>query len=455
MNRLLMILAVSAAFSGVLPEALAASQPNVVILFADDLGYADVGYHGSLDMVTPHIDSIAKNGVQFSAGYVTAPVCGPSRAGLRTGIYQNRFGAEDNPGPYKVREDVKIGIPTEMKTMSERMKALGYATGMVGKSHTGNGPEFHPNSSGYDEFFGFINGASCYRPDGQWGTKMNQPTNPLLRQREKVEETEYLTDALGREAVAFIDRHASEPFFLYVPFNAIHGPMQYADHDFAMFRHIKDDARRAAVAMNYSLDRNVGRIMTALRTHGLEDNTLVFFLSDNGGKPKGNASYNVPLRGQKGQLWDGGIRVPFCMQWPARVKGGQKLDVPVISMDVLPSVVDAAGGKVEEGVDGMSLVPLATGAVAFAPDRYLYWRFNRSWAVRDAEWKLIGERGAERPQLFRIASDISEATDLYTKKPQVVARLQKAYDKWDATLMPKLWGWDKTFPVHDPEMGGE
>ncbi len=429
----------------------AAAPPNVVVLFADDLGYADVGYHGSPDMVTPHIDSIAKNGVQFSAGYVTAPVCGPSRAGLRTGIYQNRCGAEDNPGPYKVREDVKIGIPTEMQTMSERMKALGYVTGMIGKSHTGNGPEFHPNSSGYDEFFGFINGASNYLLDRH----PNQPHNPIMRQRERVAESEYLTDAFGREAVAFIERHRQAPFFLYVPFNAIHGPMQGADHDMAMFRHIKDEKRRLAVAMNYALDRNVGRILTALRRHGLEDNTLVFFLSDNGGKPHGNGSLNTPLRGQKSELWDGGIRVPFCMQWPSRVKGGQRLDVPVISLDILPTVVESAGGKVEDSIDGMSLVPLVTGAIAFPPDRYLYWRFNRGWVIRDAEWKLIGKRDWKQPKLFRIADDIGEACDLYSERPQIAQRLQRAYDAWDATLMPKLWGWDTSMPVHDPNMGGE
>jgi len=447
MKWLMAVLGVSLAWS-----VNAEMKPNVVILFADDLGYADVGYHGSPDMVTPHIDSIARNGVQFSAGYVTAPVCGPSRAGLRSGIYQQRFGGEDNPGPYKLREDVKIGIPTELQTMSERMKALGYTTGMVGKSHTGNGPEFHPNSSGYDEFFGFINGASNYRTDTQWGTKLNQPTNPILRQRKKLEVNDYFTDVLGREAVAFIDRHHDKPFFLYVPFNAIHGPMQATDHDLAMFRHIKDEKRRLAVAMNFNLDQNVGRILTALRKHGVEDNTLVFFFSDNGGKPKGNGSLNTPLRGLKGQLWDGGIRVPFCAQWPARVRGGQELGFPIISLDVLPTVVAAGGGPVGDGLDGWNLIPFMTGDAA-PENRFLYWRFNRSWAIRDAEWKLIGERGAQRPQLFHIASDIRESKDLYEQRPKVVARLQKAYDAWDGTLMPKLWGWDKSFPVHDPEMG--
>ena len=452
-NKITMGFMVTALVSGVTAKAKSEDRPNFVVIFADDLGYADVGYHDSPDMITPNIDSIAKNGMQFSAAYVSAPVCGPSRAGLRTGCYQNRFGAEDNPGPYKASKDVKIGIPTAMKTMSERMQELGYVTGMIGKSHTGNAPEFHPNSSGYDEFFGFINGASNYRTDGKWGKKINQPTNPLLRNRQKVEESEYLTDAFGREAVSFINRNAKKSFFLYVPFNAIHGPMQSAYVDLEMFKNIKDEKRRLAVSMNYALDRNVGRIMSALKSQGIEKNTLVIFLSDNGGKPGGNHSLNTPLRGQKGQLWDGGIRIPFCLQWPARVNPGQKIDVPIISLDIMPTVVAAAGGKVKEKIDGVNLVPLMTGKTTKLMDRYIYWRFNRAWAIRDANWKLLNDRGAKTPQLFNIASDISENKNLYNEKPEIAKRLQDRHDELSLEMMPKQWGWDSSFPVHDPSMG--
>jgi len=431
----------------------AAGRPNVVIFFADDLGYADVGYHGSPDVVTPNIDLIARNGVQFSAGYVSAPVCGPSRAGLRTGCYQNRFGAEDNCGPYKLSKDVKIGIPTSMQTMSERMQAVGYTTCMIGKSHTGRAPEFHPNASGYDEFFGFINGASNYRPDGRFGKKINQDDNPIMRNRERVEESEYLTDAFGREAVSFINRHAEEPFFLYVPFNAIHGPMQATDVDLEKFSYIKDKRRRLVVAMNYNMDQNIGRVMTALREHGLEKNTLIIFLSDNGGKPHGNGSLNNPLRGQKGQLWEGGIRIPFCMQWPAKVKPGQKIDIPIISLDILPTVVAAAGGSVKDKIDGVNLIPLITGKVKKLDDRYLYWRFNKVWAMRDAKWKLVKEHGSAKPQLFNISEDISETRNLYNEKPEVAKRIQDKFNEYNSEMMPKQWGWDKSFPVYDPSKG--
>ena len=427
-------------------------RPNVVVILADDLGYADTGYQGSPDMVTPHVDSIARSGVRFSAGYVTAPVCAPSRAGFLSGIYQNRFGFEDNPGPYRLREDVKIGIPKTVKTLPERMKAMGYATGMVGKSHTGDDPQFLPIHNGFDEFFGFNNGASNYRSDGKWGTKINQPSNPIYRGLEKVEETEYLTDAFGREAVSFIDRHHAEPFFLYLAFNAIHGPQQATDQDLEKFKDVTDKKRQLALAMNYALDRNVGRVMEALRKNGIEENTLVIFFSDNGGKQKDNGSLNTPLRGEKGQLWEGGIRIPFCLQWPAKVKSGRTLDFPVTGLDLLPTIVTAAGGKAEAGLDGIDLMPLVTG-LAEPRNRTLYWRFNRAWAVRDSEWKLVNEGGS--PHLFRIADDIGETRDLYAEQPDVVKRLQGDYDTWNGTLMPKLWGWDKSFPVFDSKPTGE
>ena len=432
--------------------AAESSRPNVVVILADDLGYADTGFQGSTDMVTPHIDSIARDGVRFTAGYVSAPVCAPSRAGFLSGMYQNRFGFEDNPGPYRLREDVKIGIPKTVKTLPERMKELGYVTGLFGKSHTGDDPQFHPMRSGFDEFFGFINGASNYRSDGQWGTKINQPSNPIYRGFDKVEEKEYLTDAIGREAVSFIDRHASEPFFLYVPFNAIHGPQQGTDDDLKKFAAVTDKKRQLALAMSYALDRNVGRILEALRQHDLEKNTLVIFFSDNGGKPDNNGSLNTPLRGEKSQLWDGGIRIPFCLKWPGKVQAGKTLDVPIIGLDLLPTIVSAAGGKVEKGPDGIDLLPLVTGGTQ-PPDRNLFWRFNKKWAVRDNEWKLVNEDG--KPLLFHISDDISEQKDLTSEHPEVVSRLKAAYDAWNATLMPKLWGWDKSFPVFDPKMKGE
>ena len=431
-----------------LASATTPARPNVVVIMADDLGYGEVLYRGDADSVTANIDSIGRNGVQFSAGYSTAPVCGPSRAGLLSGLYQNRFGFEENPGPYRLREDVKIGIPKTVKTLPERLKALGYVTGLVGKSHTGENSEFQPLSSGFDEYFGFNNGASNYRADGKYGTKMNQSTNPVFRGAEKVEESEYLTDAFGREAVAFINRHRNKPFFLYLPFNAVHGPLQATDQDLEKFKSEPDEKRRLVKAMLHAMDRNVGRVLEALRKNGIAENTLLVFLSDNGGKPKDNGCSNAPLRGEKGELWDGGIRVPFCLQWPAKVKGGQTLGFPVISLDLLPTIVTAAGGLVEKDLDGIDLLPFLSAA-STPPDRTLKWRFNKAWAIRDKEWKLIKAKTGGEPQLFRIAEDISETRNLAVEHPEIVKCLQTAYNEWDATLMPKLWGWDKSFPVFD------
>lgn len=423
------------------------TRPNVVVILADDLGYADTGYRGSADMVTPHIDSIARTGVQFTTGYVTAPVCGPSRAGFLSGMYQTRFGFEDNPGPYRLRADVKIGIPKTVKTLPERMKKLGYSTGMIGKSHTGDDPSFHPINSGFDEFFGFINGASNYRSDIQWGTKINQPSNPIYRGLNKVEETEYLTDAFGREAVSFINRHHSEPFFLYIPFNAIHGPMQGTDQDLGKFKSITDKTRHLAVAMNYALDRNVGRVLEALKKNHIDDNTLVVFFSDNGGKKNGNGSLNTPLRGEKGQLWEGGIRIPFCLQWPAKIKGGRTLDFPLTSLDLMPTILAAAGGSIDKNLDGINLLPVVSGETP-PPNRNLYWRFNKAWAIRDNEWKLVCPEG-KATQLFHLTEDVSEKTDLSTKQPEIAKRLLASYNTWNSQLSPKLWGWDKSFPIFD------
>ena len=435
--------------------AQAADRPNVIIIIADDLGYADVGYQGSPDMVTPNIDSIARNGVQFSAGYVSAPVCGPSRAGLLTGVYQNRFGFEDNPGPYRRSELVKVGIPKTIKTLPERILAAGYRTGMIGKTHTGTDPEFLPNASGFEEFFGFNNGASNYVSDGKFGVKINQTNNPILHDDKPVEESEYITDAFGREAVAFINRHKTEPFFLYVAFNAIHGPMQPKPEDFERFNNIQDPLRRKAVSMNYTLDTNVGRILKALQANGLDKNTLVFFLSDNGGKPNNNGSLNTPLRGEKGQLWDGGIRIPFCAQWPARIAAGGLIDTPIISLDLLPTILAATGAPLSDPVDGVDLIPILTGKTSSLLDRYIFWRFNDAHALRNGEWKYVSSSSKKKPELFHISTDISEANDLSQDKPDVLQQMEKIYNEWNSQLMQKQWGWDKSFPVYDPKFSGE
>jgi arylsulfatase A-like enzyme len=421
-------------------------KPNIVVIYADDLGYADVGYHGCKDVSTPNIDSIAKNGAQFSSAYVTAPVCGPSRAGLLTGRYQQRFGFEDNPAPWATCQgpNVRVGIPMEEKTIGERMQAIGYKTALIGKIHSGQKPYNNPATRGFDLFFGFDNGASEY-----FFHEYKQKTpERLMRNLETVKsEPEYYTDAFGREAVNFIEQNKDNPFFLYVPFNSPHGPMQAPEELVKKYSQIKHPTRRIFAAMMDSVDTNVGKMLDKLREYGLEENTIFIFTSDNGGAmERSNYSYNTPCRDKKGSFYDGGIRVPFCLQWKGTIPATQKFDFPISTLDIMPTAITAAGGKVQESwnLDGIDLLPYLTNKKDKPAERYLYWKLLYGWAIRDEQWKLVGpakkrKKDAE-PELYNIASDIGEKDNVIDKYPKVAERLQEAWDKWNATLMPPQWG---------------
>jgi arylsulfatase A-like enzyme len=415
---------------------------NVVIILADDLGYADVGYHGCKDVPTPAIDSIAKAGVRFTNGYVTAAVCGPTRAGLLSGRYQQRIGCEQNIGPFRISPDVKPGLPLEVKTMADRFKALGFATGCYGKWHLGGERAFDkslfPTSRGFDEFFGFLEGAASYVDHENKEKKYISGTKVLDR------EPDYYTRALGREALAFLDRHKDERFFLYLPFNAVHAPMQAEEKLMEEFSGIEDEGRRKLAAMLSCMDQQIGRVLEKLREHGLGENTLVVFLSDNGGKPDNNFSLNHPLRGQKGTFFEGGIRIPFCMRWPARIKAGGVVDDPVISLDLLPTVIAAAGGKVGEDwkCEGIDLLPRLTGDVEKLPVRSMFWKSGTTWAIRRGGWKLVKDGRAE-PMLFHLAVDMSEKNDLSSKRAGRAEQLKKVWDEWDRENVPAYFGWNK------------
>jgi arylsulfatase A-like enzyme len=425
-------------------------RPNILILFADDLGYGDVGFNGSSEIPTPHIDSIAKNGVICTNGYSSCAVCGPSRAGLLSGRYQNRLGFEDNPGPFRQSEDTKIGFPLEQKTIADRLKALGYKTGMIGKQHDGIAPEYNPINRGFDEFYGFNNGATDYfKP-----SKLVRGLDPIQM------EQDYITDAFGDEAVDFIRRHKDEPFLLYTAFNAPHGPMHAKDEHLEQFKHIKDLTRRKYASMVYSMDENIGKIISELKKQGLEEDTLIFFLSDNGG-PKNIASSNGELRGQKGEFYDGGIHVPYVVQWKGKLPAGTTFSDPVISLDILPTAVTAAHGKIssEWKLDGVNLLPHLAGNRKNPPHEALYWRFLFQNCIRTPEWKLVKVKekdgGKVRDwQLFKISEDPGEKQDVIRQYPEVAEKLLKKYDKWTTGLPAPQWGWQPTFcgKVHiDPK----
>ncbi len=445
--------------AGLLPfarQALAAETPgvkppNVIIILADDLGYADLGIQGSKEVPTPNIDSIAQNGARFSAGYASCPICAPTRAGLITGRYQQRFGFDDHAGA----KDVQFGLEVSEKTIADSFKAAGYATAAFGKWHLGEDPAFHPNNRGFDEFLGFLGGANSflYHSDDTddskaWDSSLKSgPTKrfingrreAILRQQEIVSEPEYLTDAFAREGASFIERQANagKPFLLYVPFNAIHVPLEATDKYLARFPDIKEFGPKAHAAMVSALDDGVGTILRKLREKNLEENTIIFFLSDNGGPTSnlpggGNYSLNTPLRGRKGTFFEGGIRVPFFVQWKGHIPAGKTLDQPVISLDIVPTALAAANVKPAgaKPLDGKNLLPLARGESAQAPHDLLFWRYHAHFAARDSQWKLIKIQGKE-PQLFNLTSDISETTNVAKDHPEIVARLSKSIDEWN------------------------
>lgn len=434
--------ALTLALAGSLPAALApkpAGKPNIVLIVGDDLGYAELGCQGSKDLKTPYIDSIAKNGVRFTNGYVSCPVCSPTRAGLMTGRYQQRFGHELNPGP-PGEASTDFGMDLGEKTIADRLKGLGYRTGIFGKWHLGYEPQFHPQKRGFDEFFGFLAGAHPY------SNSLAGTNNPILRSSKIVEKINYATDDFAREAVSFIQRNKDVPFFLYLPFNAVHGPLQDPPEKYlARYSSIQDKKRRTFAAMNAAMDDGVGRVLGKLRELKLEDNTLVFFVSDNGGPTFSTTSCNKPLRGYKGDVLEGGIRVPYMMQWKGHLPAGKLINDPVISLDIHPTILAAAGGQapVQKKLDGVNLIPFISGKTKTAPHSRLFWRYGSKWAVRMGDWKLESD-GTGAPELYNLSKDITESANIAEKNPDKVKYLQSAYDEWNSELIPPRWKMQRT-----------
>jgi arylsulfatase A-like enzyme len=408
-------------------------KPNIVVIISDDMGYADIGCQGCKDIATPNIDSIARKGVRFTNGYVSCPVCSPTRAGLATGRYQQRFGHEYNTGPPPGGLREQVGLPLTEVTIADVLKCAGYVTYAVGKWHLGMAPHFHPLKRGYDEFFGFLHGGHSYIDPGL-GT-----FNPILRGTEPVDEKEYLTDAFSREAVAFVERHRNERFFLYLAYNAVHTPMQAPQRYKDSFQHIKDKKRRIYAGMLTAMDEGIGKLLAKLQELGLEKDTLLFFINDNGGPTPANGSRNTPLRATKGTMYEGGIRVPFMVQWPGRLKAGSTYDKPVISLDILPTAAAAGGAKLPSGrkLDGVNLLPYLTGAKKQLPHEALFWRSGRNHAARKGDWKLV--KMGDETGLYNLASDIGEKKDLKAEKPDVLKEMQDAYERWNAQMIEHVW----------------
>jgi arylsulfatase A-like enzyme len=453
------------AFGGLLiapasSPADAPRRPNIVIIFADDYGHGDCGIHGCKDIPTPHIDSIAKNGVRCTSGYVSAPQCSPTRAGMLTGRYQQRFGHEHNAA------HEGSALPLTETTLADRLKAAKYATGLVGKWHLGLGEKQHPLDRGFGEFYGFLGGANPYLPRGANGTVPR-----ILRGRDDANEKQFLTEAIGREAAAFIDRHQKEPFFLYLAFNAPHGPLEAPESHLKRFAGIADEKRRTYAAMVSAMDDAIGVMLAKLKAAGLEENTLIFFFSDNGGPTDVNASSNAPFRGVKGEVREGGIRTPFFVQWKSVLPAGKLYDQPVIQLDIHPTALAAAGVPLpaDAKLDGVNLLPYLTGKKTEPPHDVLYWRFSfppkqpnhYKWAIRQGDWKLLTDIDANRAKnnqevvdgnkrLVNLRTDPTESTDLSKQHPEKAKALEELWKKWNAELTPPPPRKAKPAPPADP-----
>lgn len=457
--------------SSIFTVILCAQQPklpNIIFLIADDLGYGELSCQNpDTDVRTPNIDSIAANGVRFTDGYVSAPFCAASRAGLITGRYQTRFGFEFNPiGPRN--EDPDAGLPVTETTLPDLLRdRAGYSTAMIGKWHLGGNAHFNPIRRGFDHFFGFLHEGHYFVPSpwknhttwlrrkslpggkkGQWTSKNgklvfsthmggNEPDydadNPIFRNGQPVDEKANLTDAFTREAVGFIERCGDErPFFLYLAYNAVHSPLQGADAYMKKYENIDDIQRRIFASMLGQLDAGVGKVLNTVKKVGLWENTLIVFISDNGGPTRELTSSNLPLRGEKGQLFEGGIRVPFMMQWPGKIDTGSLFTKPVISLDLFDTCLALANVESEIITDGVDLMPFVTAEeTEVVPHNALFWRVGNRSALRRGDWKLVRHNNRDKSgdwELYNLADDIGEMNNLADEEGSI---LEGLIEEWE------------------------
>jgi arylsulfatase A-like enzyme len=424
----------------------AARKPNLVVIFADDMGYGDIGCYGSPDVPTPHIDRLAREGTRFTDGYVSCAVCSPSRAALLTGQYQQRHGHEFNSGTIAREAEVNFGLPSSAKILPQRLAPMGYRSKAVGKWHLGARPGYHPLDRGFDEFYGFLGGGNEFITDRTPGAvtladpdpenKLQPRRDPILRDREKLSEDRYLTDAFADESVEFVRANASRPFFLYSAFNAIHTPLHVTKPYVDRVAKIANERHRLLAAMTVALDDAVGRIVSQVRESQIEPDTMIVFLSDNGCPEITGAGTNGPLNGEKVTYFEGGIRVPYIMRWPGRIPAGKTYREPVVSRDIVPTFLSAAGGASDD-FDGVDLLPYLNGSKRGAPHDFLFWRGGTGRAVRMGRWKLV-EFG-DNVRLFDLAADLGEKSDVATKNPNVVREMRGAFASWSAKMAPPAW----------------
>ena len=420
------------AWLGIATPLLAAEGgANIVLIVSDDQGYADISCYPHPDEVaTPNLDRIAAGGVRLTSGYASCPVCAPTRAGILTGRYQQRFG-------FYTAADSRAGLPQTERTLAELLGREGYATGVFGKWHLGYRPPFRPLRRGFDTFYGFLgHGGHDY-----FDLAIADEIRSIYRDSSPINDTGYLTRNITREALAFIAKNRDRPFFAYVPYNAVHNPIQAPDDYVRRFKH-PDPKRNTYLAMLAILDEGVGEILDALDRFGLADNTLVIFLSDNGGA-RGTTAVNGALRDYKHSVYEGGIRVPFLLRWPGRIPAGTVSAEPVISIDVFATALAAAGVALPDDrvIDSRDILPAVTGAKAGPLHEALYWSWiekesDQGWAIRKGRWKLLNNK--DGLELYDLAADLSEKRNLAAERPETVETLLAAYRAWQAELVPRI-----------------
>ena len=411
--------------------ATAGAATNVVLIVSDDQGYADISCYGhSTAVSTPNLDRIAHGGARMTNGYASCPVCAPTRAGLLTGRYQQRFG-------FYTAADSRAGLPQSEITLAEILREHGYATGVFGKWHLGYMPPYRPLARGFGTFYGFLgHGGHDY-----FDLAISDDLRSIYRNRSPVDETGYLTRNITREAVAFIEEKRSVPFFAYVPYNAVHNPLQ-APPDYIRRHSNPDPQRNTYLAMLAIMDEGVGEILDTLKRLGLADETLVIFFSDNGGA-RGTTANNGILRDFKHSVYEGGIRVPFLLRWPARIPAGTVSDEPVISIDAFSTILAAAGIAPPGGVriDSRDMLPALTGQSGRPLHEALYWNWidkdsDTGWAIRKGRWKLLADKGGI--ELYDLEADIGETRDLAENQPAIVQELRADYESWQGQLRPRI-----------------
>lgn len=446
----------------------AEDKPNIIVIMADDLGYNDIGVYGCEDIPTPHMDKLANEGVRFTSGYVTWPMCGPSRAGFLTGKHQSKFGYYKNvSAPF----DKEQGLP-KMETIASLLKKQGYVTGGVGKWHMGTADDQHPNSMGFDDWFGFLGGGLMYFPldhpsyKGRFtpikrplNMKYMQHTLPVIHNREPVEWEQYLTRELTDAGVRFLEKNQEDPFFLFMSYNAPHLDLEAPEETIAKFPAdkmskipgVKPKVRSIYGAMVYEMDEGIGELLAKLDELELSENTVVWFLSDNGGMKA--TSDNRPLRGAKGAAYEGGIRVPMFVRWPGKTPAGKVLDAPVTSLDITATSVAMAGGDLgDEGLHGKDIRSYMTQQQTEAPHDVLYWNTARNdkalaGVIREGDFKLI--IGGKKVELYNLEDDLGETKNIAAAYPEKVEAMKARWMEWDKDKQPPLWTGDDNLQFAD------